>query len=264
MKPTHLAIHCLFFIILVFTFSSFAGTPGAPVPDRVRGEGPYDRLILRGGNLISGEGAPVLGPVDIIIEQDRIKKIQVVGHPGVPILPEKRPVAGPNDKELDIQGHYILPGFVDMHAHIGGSADNIPAEYVFKLWLAHGVTTVREPGSFNGSDWILPQVKQAEQNLITAPRIIPYQGFGMESLTSIDSPEVAREWVKQVKRKGYAGIKFFGSPPAIMYAALAEAKKQHLGTAMHHAQLNVMSTRLVILETVNTPSFNFREERASL
>ncbi|MFT4870355.1 MAG: hypothetical protein ACI9F1_001099 [Colwellia sp.] len=36
----------------------------------------------------------------------------------------------------------MLPGFIDMHGYIGGSADNIPAKYVFKLWLAHGITTV--------------------------------------------------------------------------------------------------------------------------
>lgn len=224
---------------------SYAGTPGASAPDRQRGEGPYDRLILRGGNLISGEGAPAIGPVDILIENDRIKSIHVVGHPGVPILAAKRPKAQSGDKEIDIEGHYILPGFVDMHGHIGGSADGIPAEYVFKLWLAHGITTIREPGSFNGSQWVLPQVNQAQANLITAPRIIPYQGFGMESNSAITTPEEARNWVKLTKSKGYAGIKFFGAPPDIMQAALDEAKKQELGTMMHHAQLNVMRTNVL-------------------
>ena len=30
-----------------------------------------------------------------------------------------------------------------------------PVDYVYKLWLAHGVTTVREMGSFNGLGWML-------------------------------------------------------------------------------------------------------------
>ena len=63
-------------------------TPSAP--ERDRGEGPYHRLILRGGTYISGEGAPPLGPVDIVIEKDRIVDIVAVGHPGVPVLPEGR------------------------------------------------------------------------------------------------------------------------------------------------------------------------------
>lgn len=239
------SIILIFFLLLTTSNLSFAGTPGASAPDRQQGEGPFERLILRGGNLVSGEGAPIIGPVDIIIEQNLIKKIQVVGHPGVPILADKRPEAGPNDKEIDIEGHYILPGFVDMHGHIGGSADNIPAEYVFKLWLAHGITTVREPGSFNGSDWTLPQVKQSGKNEIAAPRIIPYQGFGMEASGWIGTAADTRKWVQETKKKGYAGIKFFGNPPFIMNAALNEAKKQNLGTMMHHAQLNVMRTNVL-------------------
>lgn len=230
---------------LVLSLQLSAGTPGETAPDRVRGEGPWERLILRGVNLVSGEGAPVIGPVDIVIEQDRIKQIAVVGHPDVPIVSTKRPVAQPGDKEMDLEGYYVLPGFIDLHAHIGGSADDIPAEYVFKLWLAHGITTIREPGSFNGLDWVMPQVKQAEKNQITAPRIVPYLGFGMESDSAIETPEDARKWVINAKRKGVAGIKFFGAPPQIMQAALEEAQQQELGTAMHHAQLNVMRTNVL-------------------
>ena len=33
-----------------------------PAPDRAEGEGPFDRLILRGGILIDGTGAPAIGP----------------------------------------------------------------------------------------------------------------------------------------------------------------------------------------------------------
>ena len=40
-------------------------------PPRGEGEGPFQRLILRGGTLIDGTGAPATGPVDIIIEAPR-------------------------------------------------------------------------------------------------------------------------------------------------------------------------------------------------
>lgn len=211
-------------------------------PQRDRGDGPYARLILRGGTYISGEGAPPLGPVDIVIENDRIVEITAVGNPGVPILPEGRPKAAQGDQELDVSGMYILPGFIDMHGHIGGSANGIPAEYVFKLWLAHGITTVREPGSFNGVEWTMRHVKAAADNKIVAPRIVPYVGFGQGLSKPVFSPEQARKWVKEIKKAGASGIKFFGAPPAIIAAALAEAKLQKLGTMMHHAQLNVLGT----------------------
>jgi len=149
-------------LLLSLSSTSVLAKAGAPAPDRQpdEGKGPYTKLILRGVNVVSGEGAPTQGPMDIVIENDIITRIVSVGHPGVPILDKKRPKADKNTKEMDLTGYYVLPGFVDMHGHIGGSADNIPAEYVFKLWLAHGITTVREPGSFNGLDWVMDHVER--------------------------------------------------------------------------------------------------------
>lgn len=230
-------------LLLCFTSLFTFAKPGAKAPDRQadEGQGPYSRLILRGVNVVTGEGAPTRGPVDIVIEKNRITNIVSVGHPDVPILDKGRPKASPGDQEMDLSGMYVLPGFVDMHGHIGGSADDIPAEYVFKLWLGHGITTVREPGSFNGLDWVLDHVKRSETNQIVAPRIVPYLGFGMGSKSPIFTAEQARKWVKQAAKKGAKGLKFFGATPKVMQAALDEAQKQNLGTMMHHAQLNVMS-----------------------
>ncbi len=210
-----------------------------PVPERERGEGPYQRLILRGVTVISGDGAPARGPVDIVIEENRITGIESVGYPGVPIEPDDRPVAAEGDTELELAGSYVLPGFVDLHAHFGGEDQGVPAEYVAKLWLAHGITTIREPGSFNGLDWVKDHQRRSERNEIAAPRIVPYVGFGQGANDPIITPQQAREWVRDIARQGGSGIKFFGAPPEIMTAALEEAEEQGLGTAMHHAQLDV-------------------------
>jgi len=220
--------------------------PGDKAPDRERGDGPFKRLILRGGTMVNGEGAPPVGPVDIVIENDRIVAIHNVGYPGTPIRDSDRPKAVKGDREIDVEGHYLLPGFVDMHGHIGNSADNIPAEYVMKLWLAHGITTVREPGSFAGPDWTIYHVERASDNRIVSPRIIPYFGFGMGYGKPITSPEQAREWVKSIVPKGAKGIKFFGARPEIMKAAIDEAKKHGLGTMMHHAQLEVADMNVMV------------------
>ncbi|MBA3988302.1 MAG: amidohydrolase [Idiomarina sp.] len=229
---------------LIVSATLLASAQAAPpaAPERSEGEGPYERLILRAATVINGEGAPAVGPVDIVIEQDRIVRVDAVGYPGVPIVSPRRIEAGPNDREIDLTGHYVLPGFVDMHGHLGGSADNIPAEYVLKLWLAHGITTVREPGSFNGLDWTLDHVERAAANQIAAPRIVPYVGFGQGSVEPIITAEQAREWVRNIAAAGAAGIKFFGAPPRVISAALDEAQQQGLGTMMHHAQLNVVRT----------------------
>ena len=41
-----------------------------PAPDRTTGEGPFNRLIIRGATLIDGTGGMPRGPVDIIIEKN--------------------------------------------------------------------------------------------------------------------------------------------------------------------------------------------------
>ncbi|MCC5854580.1 MAG: amidohydrolase family protein [Idiomarina sp.] len=241
------------FFSLLFAFMAMVplvacgAPPSSPhsAPDRDRGEGPFERLILRGGILVNGEGAPPVGPVDIVIENDRIVQVAVVGYPGVPVQERRRPVAQSGDREVDITGHYVLPGFVDMHGHLGGSAENIPAEYVLKLWLAHGITTVREPGSFRGLEWTLDHARRAEANTIAGPRIIPYVGFGRGAQEPIITADQARAWVQDIHRQGASGIKFFGAPPRIISAALDEANTLGLGTMMHHAQLNVVRTNVI-------------------
>lgn len=236
-KPPFKLLLCSLVLWLIPGFGVFASPELSP--DRDRGAGPYPRLILRGVNLINGEGAPPLGPVDIVIEGNRIRSIHNVGYPGVPIKPEGRPEAKNGDRVLELQDHYVLPGFIDMHGHFGTDDQGVPAEYVAKLWLAHGITTVREPGSFNGLDWVKQQQSRSQSNAIAAPRIVPYVGFGQGVDGPLLTPEATRKWVQEIAKQGASGIKFFGAPAPIMKAAFDEAKQQGLGSAMHHAQLDV-------------------------
>ncbi|MET1256906.1 amidohydrolase family protein [Aliikangiella maris] len=233
----------LLFLLATVSFTQAWAAPEI-APERHRGEGPFERLIIRGGILINGEGAPPRGPVDIVIENNRIAQIKSVGNPGVPIK-GNRPEAGPNDKEIDAHGHYILPGFVDMHGHIGQSYQVTTAEYTFKLWLAHGITSVREAGSFTGTDYVLNHAKKSQLNTIAAPRIFPYFGFGMGNDEPITTPDEAKRWVKKIAKRGAKGIKFFGLKPEIFQAAVSEAKKRGLKTMMHHAQLDVAHLNVI-------------------
>ena len=126
-------------------------------------EGPFSQLIIRGATLINGNGAPPVGPVDIVIEQDKIVKIKSVGYPGIKINPLRRPKLKNGGKEVDASKMFVLPGFIDMHGHIGGESQGADWDYVFKLWLAHGVTTIREP-SGRGIDYSLDLKKRSEKN----------------------------------------------------------------------------------------------------
>jgi hypothetical protein len=217
----------------------------SPLNAQTEGAGPYDQLIIRGVTMINGDGSPPRGPIDIVVENNTIKQIQVVGYPGVKIDESKRPILKPGGRELDASGMFLLPGFIDMHGHIGGTAQGADWEYVFKLWMAHGVTTVREP-SGRGIDYTLDLKRRSAANEIVAPRILAYTGFGQTGKgfnplndAPISTPEMARTWVRANAAKGADGIKFFGAEPEIMEAALDENKKLGLGSASHHAQLSV-------------------------
>ncbi|MFV0247730.1 MAG: amidohydrolase family protein [Tenacibaculum sp.] len=227
----------LFFFVLLFFNLSFG--------QKNLSEGPYSQLIIRGVTLINGNGAPPRGPIDIVVEKNKITKIQVVGYPGIEIDKSKRPKLKPKGKELNCEGMYLLPGFVDMHGHIGGLAQGVDHDYVFKLWMAHGITTIREPAG-RGVEWTLNLKEKSKKNEIIAPRIFAYTAFGQNTQefsplnhSSISTAEQARKWVQANAKQGADGIKFFGAPPKIMVAALDENKKLGLRSACHHAQMEV-------------------------
>jgi len=229
-----------FTVLITFLFCSLLTIAQIkPAPPRAEGDGPWPQLIIRGVTLINSTGAPPISPVDIVVENNIIRDIQVVGYPGVEIDPDDRPQLKPGGHELDATGMYLLPGFVDMHGHIGGKAQGVDAEYVYKLWMAHGITTIREPSAGNGLEWTLDQKRKSAASEITAPRILAYTVFGQGLDDRISTPEMARKWVHDNAAKGADGIKFFGAPPDIMAAALDENKKLGLRSACHHAQMDV-------------------------
>jgi imidazolonepropionase-like amidohydrolase len=201
-------------------------------------QGPFKRMVIRGATLIDGTGAPPIGPVDIVVEENRISEIRLVGSPGVPIREESRPVKG--DHEIDAHGSYIMPGFIDSHSHIGnilwGLTGDMPSmDYIFKLWMSHGITTSREVGCGLGAGYTIGEKIRSAKNEITAPRLVVHCAFP----TNFAEPKQARDWVKAIKKRGADGIKFFGGNPRILEAAFDEAKKQGLRTAFHHAQISV-------------------------
>lgn len=205
---------------------------------RTVGDGPYPRLILRNATVIDGTGAPPFGPADLVIERNRIVLIHLVGPPTGPRLqPGERPQAGPGGHEIDLAGHYVLPGFVDAHGHIGWPGHSPNAQYVYDLWLGHGITTVREPGCFiNGLDFVRQEAERSATNDIAAPRISPYVAFGEGHPGPFTTQDEVRHWVAGVAERGAEGIKFFGYRADIYQAALREAGTLGLGSACHHHQ----------------------------
>jgi imidazolonepropionase-like amidohydrolase len=210
-----------------------------PAPDRAQGEGPFDRLIIRGATLIDGTGGMPRGPVDIVIEENKIVDIKGVGTPMLPIEEKNRPKGA--TKEIDATGKYVMPGIIDLHIHTGSETKAPEAEYVYKLWLAHGITTVRGVPS-GDLEWSLSEKKRSAQNKIAAPRMISFHrpGSGKEwKDRKILTPADAKEWVQYAHKKGVDGLKLGSHRPEIMKALLDEANKLGMGSTAHLAQTGV-------------------------
>jgi imidazolonepropionase-like amidohydrolase len=213
------------------------GLVAAPARRSDEGKGPYKTLVVRGATLIDGTGGPPRGPVDIMIENNRIVAIRSAGTPGLPMRSNRAPDRP--DFEIDATGMYVLPGFVDLHVHAGGPPKNAEAEYAYKLWLAHGVTTVRGV-SLAGQEISSREKDRSARNEIVAPRIFNYQrpGAGWDG-GQIDSAEKAREYVRWAAKNNIDGLKLGSHRPEIMEALCDEAKKLGLGTTAHLAQTGV-------------------------
>jgi hypothetical protein len=206
-----------------------------PAPDRSRGEGPFDRLIIKDVMLINGEGAPPRGPVSIIVVGDRIEAI-VSSAPDIA-----------NAEVIEGNGMYALPGFIDAHTHIGTTGQGLtgpitPPEYVFKLWMAHGITTVREVGAGMGLDWTVAHRERSESGEITAPRLVVHTMFPGESITSAEGAEA---WVREVHSRGADGVKLRSATRAATEAIYNTAKELGIGTSNHHDQRSVYTTNVL-------------------
>ncbi|MEE4382463.1 MAG: amidohydrolase family protein [Pseudomonadales bacterium] len=204
----------------------------APAPPRAADDarGPFEHLIVRNVMLVDGEGSPPRGPVDLHVRGARIAAIASPSD----AVPEGAEV-------LDGTGLFALPGFVDAHAHTGTPFQGLagpltPAEYVFKLWLGHGVTTVREVGSTMGLAWTVEHARRAAAGEITAPRIVPYSMFPGSTVTDAEG---AARWVQAVHRKGAVGVKLRGGTQAALEAVYAETERLGMPTANHHDQTAV-------------------------
>jgi imidazolonepropionase-like amidohydrolase len=214
--------------------------------------GPFATLVIRGAMLIDGTGAPPTGPVDIVVERNRITAVRGAGTPGLPMREDRGPQA---DYEVDATGMYVMPGFVDVHVHGGGAPKNPEAEYPFKLWLAHGVTTVRGV-PFSGNDLTVSEKARSERNEIVAPRIFNYQRPGVGwGQGAPDTPEAARAWVRWAKAHGVDGLKLGAHRPEIMAALIDEGHKLGMGSVAHLqqsgvAQMNALDAARVGLDTV--------------
>ncbi|HML15379.1 MAG TPA: hypothetical protein VK419_00070, partial [Bryobacteraceae bacterium] len=144
----------------------------------------YARIVIRGGLVVDGSGTPMAGPKDIVIENNMITDVVPLDAVSLSQGRARRPAG---DIEIDATGKYVLPGLIDAHVHTQDERGGIPQpqQYELNIWLACGITTVRDVGS--DTHKTLELRRKSEAGEIAAPRIFIYPMFGNPK-----TPELAR------------------------------------------------------------------------
>jgi len=174
----------------------------------------YDRLLIRNVYVIDGNGTPTTGPTNVIVAGDRIESVGGRGGGNV-------------DAVIDGAGRYLLPGLINSHVHLQDNRAGIhqPFQYELNIWLACGITTVRDVGSDRAK--ALELREQSERGEIAAPRILLYmRGSG-------GTEEEGRESVRQAMEAGADGIKISSMDREAVAGVLSEAKELGLRVAHH-------------------------------
>src|SRR5512142_1692740 len=215
-KMTVLLLGLSLFVVLAgLAFAAGAESRG------VEHGGRYDRLVIRNAIVINGNGTPARGPMDVIVEGNKIAGVRGADlRPGA-YKDEAHVLAG--------TGMYLLPGFIDSHIHLHDERAGIPQpfEYEYKVYMSCGVTTVRDVGT--DPKKAVAERRKSQDGSIVAPRIYVYMVAGGRT------PEEGRKSVREIKALAADGVKVFGMDRDIMAAVTDEATKLGLKVAHHMA-----------------------------
>ncbi len=214
-------------LALLAMFGAPAVAQTAPPTHGVR---PVGSLAIRNALVVQGNGTPAEGPYDILIEGNTIAEMVALDPVALSQGRGRRVAAA---VEIDATGKYVLPGLINLHAHLQNERGGLPQpyQYQFKLWLASGVTAIRDVSSAGDPKAFLELKRQSAAGELEAPRMFVYAGYTRRPVPRTAAEVRAR--VRELKALGVDGIKIGGMDRDLMTALLDEATKVGLPVAHH-------------------------------
>src|SRR6266545_1847944 len=206
-------------IVLGFLIGRMGNAQGGPLP--IHGKR-ATRLVIRNAMIVDGNGTPASGPADIVVEGNHIVQIVFLDPVAVRSGVARRPAAG--DAEIDATGKYVLPGLIDAHAHVQEERGGVPQplQYELDIWLACGITTVREVGADNTQS-IIDLRGRSARGEVASPRIFVYARYSNPPVPK--TVDEARQRIRDLKKMGADGIKILGIDRDLMTAMEDESHK---------------------------------------
>ncbi|KAG1734440.1 uncharacterized protein EDB91DRAFT_1146890 [Suillus paluster] len=151
------------------------------------------------------QNATVLSMENGVLTQDLRPGASVVIRSGV-----VEAVGGPDVGEelvgafiINAEGGYVVPGFIDAHAHWSGTEDKYPAtSWEMQTFLAYGVTTLHNPSLHNSLGYV--ERGRIESGLMAGPRLfhtgtVIYGASDYSIHQDIASMREAREALVRIK-----------------------------------------------------------------
>jgi len=192
--------------------------------------GAPDGLALVGATIIDGTGGPPLRNGALVIRKG---KVESVGSRAGFALPRRT-------NEVDLSGRWIIPGLVDVHAHVSSAVTWAPTRYL--VW---GVTTVRDThGALHSA---LEARRRASEGAVS-PRV--YAAGAMIDGVPTTYPDAigvngesdARKAVDRLVSAGVDFIKVYTRiDPSLLRAILDEARTFNLSVSGHLGMVDAVS-----------------------
>ena len=164
---------------------------------------PSGVVALAGARIISMRGDEVIEDGTIVVDGPRIRAIGPSNQVTVP----------DGARIVDVSGKTVIPGLVDVHAHMGyGTLDiNPQREWRYYANLAFGVTTTHDPSA--STQAVFAQKEMVEAGLMLGPRIYStgFILYGAENANKavINSVDDARAHIKRLKAQGAISVKSY-------------------------------------------------------
>lgn len=165
-----------------------------------------DTIALTGARVITMDGDTVHDRGTVVVQGDRIVAVGPTDDVAVPQGAEVR----------DVSGKTIMPGLVDVHAHMGYGWSDVSPEVVpaYAANLAYGVTTTHDPSA--DTHFVFSQRELVETGRIIGPRIFStgfiLYGAENDDKAVVESLDDAREHLRRIKEYGGFSVKSYNQP----------------------------------------------------
>ena len=171
------------------------------------------RLIIMNGNKVIEEGT-------IIINQN---KIDTIGTSEKIAIPE-------GAKVYDMKVKTIMPGIVDVHAHVGAFRNGLSTQKHWQFYanLAFGVTTSHDPSVHTKAAFTLEELQKSGQTV--GPRLFStgFILYGAEGdfKAVVNNLEDARFAIERTKAFGAKSVKSYNQPRREQRQQIMQAAKE--------------------------------------